>query len=301
MYLYNRLLVILNLNDQDRTTISYAAMISRMAQTEEMYFLHVTRNQDIPETLANEYPDLLPPVNEFARAKVKEIVGAYFDGNPECRKIYRTGEELFLTQVLNLIRKKKIDLVLTGHSVDPNLNGLLPLNIARMAPCEVLIVPEAAGSQIKSIMVPVDFSEISADAVGVAADLALDLQVQEISLLHVSRVPASYHKTQKTYEAFGKIMKMHAQKSYMEFIENCQLRSVKTSALFKLGPDLSRIVNMAVYERGIDLIVIGVRGATDDPATLVGSVAEQVIRTARIPLMVVKKRHRLEAFDPLQS
>ncbi|MDP4709869.1 MAG: universal stress protein, partial [Saprospiraceae bacterium] len=165
MHRYKQLLVVLNLDDQDRTTIKYAAMVSRIAQLEKVYFLYVAGALDIPEFLRKEYPDLLPPVNEFARVQVKKLVDEYFDGYPGSQKIYEIVEGLPLTEVLRLVRRKQIDLVLAGQSIEQQVNVMLPVKIARKAPCSVLIVPEAVGSQIKNILVPVDFSETSADAV----------------------------------------------------------------------------------------------------------------------------------------
>ena len=289
MHRYKHLLVVLNLDDQDRTTINYAAMVSRMAQSEKVCFLYVANDLDIPEFLREEYPDLLPPVNEFARAQMKELVAKYFDGHPGSQKIYEVVEGLPLTEVLRLTRRKQIDLVLAGQSIDQQVNVMLPVKIARKAPCSVLIVPEAVGSQIKNILVPVDFSEISADAVDVATALASDLEVPGISLLHVYRVPIGYYKTGKTYETFGEIMKKHAQKRYQEFIDNCDLRGVTATPLFRLGHDPSKTINKVVYDQGIDLVVIGARGRTNDAAALLGGVTERIIRSSRIPLMVVKK------------
>jgi len=290
MHRYKHLLVVLNLDDQDRTTIKYAAMISRMTQSEKVCFLYVANDLDIPEFLRKEYPDLLPPLNEFARAQVKELVAKYFDGHPGSQKIYEIVEGLPLTEVLRLTRRKQIDLVLAGQSIDQQINVMHPVKIARKAPCSVLIAPEVVGSEIKNILVPVDFSKISADAVDVATALASDLEVPGISLLNVYRVPVGYHKTGKTYEAFGEIMKKHAQKNYREFIDRCDLRGVTAAPIFRLGHDPSKTINKVVYELGIDLVVIGARGRSNDTAALLGSVPERVIRSARIPLMVVKKK-----------
>jgi nucleotide-binding universal stress UspA family protein len=300
MHRYKHLLVVLNLDDQDRTTIKYAAMVSRMAQSEEVYFLYVADDLDIPEFLRKDYPELLPPVNEFARAQVKELVGNYFDGHPGSRKIYEIVEGLPLTEVLRLTRRKQIDLVLTGQSIDQQVNVMLPVKVARKAPCSVLTVPEAAGSQIKNILVPVDFSEISVDVIDVATAVASDLEVPGISLLHVYRVPAGYYKTGKTYEVFGEILKKHPQNHYQELIDRCDLRGVTAAPLFRLHHDPAKMINKVVYEQGIDLVVIGARGRSNDAAALLGGVTEQVIRSARIPLMVVKKKgERLRLLDAL--
>jgi nucleotide-binding universal stress UspA family protein len=255
-----------------------------------VYFLYVAGDLDIPEFLRKEYPDLMPPVNEFARAQVKELVAKYFDGHPGSRKIYEIVEGLPLTEVLRLTRRKQIDLVLAGQSIEQQVNIMLPVKIARTAPCSVMIVPEAVGSQIKNILVPVDFSETSSHAVDVATALASALEVPGISLLHVYRVPDGCYKTGKTYEMFAEIMKKHAQKHYREFIDNCYLRGITAPHLFRLGHAPSMTINKVVYEQGIDLIVIGARGRSNDAAALLGSVTERVIRSARVPLMVVKKK-----------
>ena len=287
---YKRLLAVLGLEDLDRITIEFAATVSRMAQSEEVYFLYVITDPDIPEFLLKEYPDLSPPEDKPARAQMKELVAKYFDGHPGSRKVYEVVEGLPLTEVLRLTRKKQIDLVLTGQSINQQINDMLPVKVARKAPCSVLIVPEAVRSQIKNILVPVDFSEISADAVDVATALASALEVPGISLLHVYQVPAGYYKTGKTYEMIGEIMKKHARKNYRESIDHCDLRDITATPLFRLGHDPSKTINKVVYDQGIDLVVIGARGRTNDAAALLGSVTERIIRSSRIPLLVVKKK-----------
>ena len=47
MYRYKRLLVGISLNDQDGSSIRYAAMISRLAKSETITFLHVANTTEI--------------------------------------------------------------------------------------------------------------------------------------------------------------------------------------------------------------------------------------------------------------
>lgn len=55
MYRYKRLMVALNLSDRDIATLGYAAMVSRMAKSEKIYFVHVANNLDILESVRAEY------------------------------------------------------------------------------------------------------------------------------------------------------------------------------------------------------------------------------------------------------
>lgn len=51
MYRYKRLLVGLDLSDQDQSIIRYAALASRMARSEKIYFVHAIDNRDVPDGL----------------------------------------------------------------------------------------------------------------------------------------------------------------------------------------------------------------------------------------------------------
>jgi len=74
MYRYNRLLVGVSFVNQDGASIRYAGLISRLAKSEKITFLHVTSTVDIPEELSTEYPDLFKPVDEYARQEMEALV-----------------------------------------------------------------------------------------------------------------------------------------------------------------------------------------------------------------------------------
>ena len=67
MYRYKRLLVHLRMNERDATIIRYAGMISRLAQSEKVYFVHEMETLDIPEDLCCEFPELTAPLDETER------------------------------------------------------------------------------------------------------------------------------------------------------------------------------------------------------------------------------------------
>ena len=87
MYRYKRILVAVNLQEQDPATLRYAALISRMAKPQKIHFVHVAPEFDLPESFLREYPDLIPPVDELLQERVKEQVAKYFDGYEGAEKI----------------------------------------------------------------------------------------------------------------------------------------------------------------------------------------------------------------------
>jgi len=92
MYQYNHLLVGVSFVNQDGASIRYAGLISRLAKSEKLTFLHVVSTSDIPDDLRTEYPDLFQPVEEYARKEMEDLVDKYFDGNPETQIDYQVVE-----------------------------------------------------------------------------------------------------------------------------------------------------------------------------------------------------------------
>lgn len=291
MYRYRRLLVGLSLANQDGSSIRYAAMISRLAESEKITFLHVASTLDIPEELRAEYPDLIQPVDASVRQQMEKVVEKHFDGHPETRLEHEVVEGSPLLELLRRAKEDEIDLIVMRKRREPAASGTLFEKLARKAPCSVLFVPEGSKAWFTSILVPVDFSENSADAMEVAVAFALASKgIKEIHCLHAYSVPIGYYKTGKSYEEFGEIMKGHAEKNFQEFSKGIDLKGLSVNPLFRLENKPADGIEHAVKERENCLLIMGARGRRAAAGILLGSVAERLIKTTTVPLLAVKKK-----------
>jgi nucleotide-binding universal stress UspA family protein len=140
----------------------------------------------------------------------------------------------------------------------------------------------------KNILVPIDFSACSAQAMRVAASLSSD-HTAAVCLLHVSEpinytLPPSYHigvlpnpfDVLDDAEAWLADAKKDA--------EALGIRQVTTRHL--QGSPAAAIIEFA-YKNGFDLIVMGTHGSTGLRRMLLGSVTERVVRTASCPVLTV--------------
>jgi nucleotide-binding universal stress UspA family protein len=290
MYRYKRLLVGLSLANQDGTSISYAAMVSQLAKSEKVYFVHVARSFDIPEELAREYPDLIQPVDEATERAMRELVSKYFDGNPEAQIEYEVEEGSLLVELLRRAKQLQIDLIIMRKRRKPTTSGTLLEKIARKAPCSVLFVPERCQARFTNILVPIDFSENSADAMDVALAFASASGIKKIYCVHVYEVPIGYYKTGKSYEHFAKIMKGHAERQYRDFMDKIDLKGVSVIPAFELAKQERKGIEAAVREHQADLLIMGARGRKAGAGVLLGSVTEDLIRASNVPLLAAKKK-----------
>jgi nucleotide-binding universal stress UspA family protein len=291
MYQFKRLLVGISFAKQKGASIRYAAMISRLAKSEEVVFLHVASRVDVPDDLLKEYPDLFQPVDEYAREEMEKLVHEYFDGPRDTRITYKIVEGSPLVEFLREAKEGDIDLIVMRKRQEPTAKGTLFEKLARKAPCSVLFVPEGSKTWFTNILVPVDFSDNSFDAMETAVAIgSIASGINELYCLHVYSVPLGYYKTGKSYEQFAEIMKGHAEKNYQEFIQKVDLKGLAAVPIFKLEKKESRGIEEVIEERGISLVVLGARGRRAGAGVLLGSVTEYLIGSTTVPLMAVKKK-----------
>ncbi len=141
-------------------------------------------------------------------------------------------------------------------------------------------------THIKTILLALDFSEDSDDALVFTGDLARALGA-EIVLLYVDEVAAtvpgsSLAEEHRTWAA------RRLEKARTQLID----KDLPTRALLREGAPVSEILG-AADEVAAGLIVLGSHGRSAVSSILLGSVADRVLRRARIPALVVP--HAAEA------
>ena len=221
---------------------------------------------------------------------MEEIVSKHFDGYPDTQLEYVVAEGSPLIELLRRAKEYDIDLIVMRKRREPTASGTLFEKLARKAPCSVLFVPEGSKAWFTEILVPVDFSENSMDAMEVAVALALAAGLKEIHCLHVYSVPLGYYKTGKSHEEFAEIMKGHAEKNLQEFMKKVDLKGLTATPIFKLEKREHKGIKQVIKEHEIYLLVIGARGRRAGAGVMLGSVTEHLIRTTTIPLLAVKRK-----------
>ena len=150
-------------------------------------------------------------------------------------------------------------------------------------------------SEIKRLLVPTDFSATSDRAVSYAIEMAARLGTS-VHLMHVvgERSDASLYPD-------GHFIELATLRHRM--IEDAETQLAGLAARFvgagvvvtthvMFGNPASSVVQQALL-RGMDLIIIGTHGRSGVAHLLLGSVAEQVARTAPCPVLMVRDTARV--------
>lgn len=144
---------------------------------------------------------------------------------------------------------------------------------------------------LKKILCPVDFSDLSLNALSIAVDLASKFQ-SELHLLHVFE---GYDEISLNPETALTPMPQWLTKLRQVCQEKlAELPSADLAARCPVivradreGPAIHEILDYAAYQK-IDLIVLATHGRTGLKHLLMGSVAENVVRSAKCPVLTVR-------------
>jgi nucleotide-binding universal stress UspA family protein len=140
----------------------------------------------------------------------------------------------------------------------------------------------------KKICCPIDFSEPSALALRVAADLC-GVFGAELTLFHSYQLPG-YTLPEGSVVASPKMLQELADQAEAHLVEwkaMAEGMGAKDVKIAKgVGEPAVEVVEFA-REGGFDLLVVGSHGRTGLRHALLGSTAERVVRRARCPVLTV--------------
>jgi len=142
--------------------------------------------------------------------------------------------------------------------------------------------------QSAEILVPIDFSPCSANALRVALGMAAP--DGDVTLLHVIDEQFIHDAEAAglgTAEEITSRLRTRTEASFVSLLEGIETGSVDIDRMTVIGVPFIEILKIA---RDLDLpmIVMGVKGRSTPPEeVLFGSTAEKVLRGARVPVLVV--------------
>jgi nucleotide-binding universal stress UspA family protein len=143
---------------------------------------------------------------------------------------------------------------------------------------------------VRSILVPIDFSPNAASVLEWAAHLAEEHECPLV-LLHAYHLPVDFQQLEGAYlpPDFWTQVKNDAAANLEKHADALRGRGLQVETVLREGYPAS-VIEEEARDRHVDLIVIGTRGHTGLKHLLLGSVAERVVQKAACAVLTVKAR-----------
>lgn len=197
--------------------------------------------------------------------------------------------------IVNYADQNDMELVVMGThghgAIKRLLLGSTAEKVVRLAPCSVLTVhpdTDVTNYQPRRLLVPVDFSEHSADLLQYATHLASD-EGASLDVMHVvppQTVPTVYFAMEPMPVPYAEIRE-RAEEHLRVMVRDIVGDSVPSRTLVTLGDPVTEITERA-REEGYDLLLVATHGYSGIKRAFLGSVAERIVRTAACPVLVVR-------------
>lgn len=144
---------------------------------------------------------------------------------------------------------------------------------------------------MKTIIVPVDFSEYSEYALNAAAILAREhnAEILVLHMLELYSVHAYGEETKKDQFEKDLFYTKLAEKKFDEFLKKDYLEGITITPIIRSFKVFKELGEVAVAKNA-DLIVMGSKGSSGLSEFFIGSNTEKVVRHSDIPVLVIKNR-----------
>ncbi|WP_299765140.1 universal stress protein [uncultured Dokdonia sp.] len=142
---------------------------------------------------------------------------------------------------------------------------------------------------MKHILIPVDFSVFSENALLMASHIARQ-QNATLHIIHMIGVMGAILDREEDKTSQEVIYKMEAaQKELSTFVDKEYLKDLEYNTTITKAIDFEQLHTL-IKDVTIDLIIMGSKGASGIKELFIGSNTEKVIRHSTIPVMVIKEK-----------
>lgn len=299
---YNTWMVALDFTSMDDTLLAYTKFLSEALKPNMIYFSHVNRGLVMPDSVHIHMTDLKRPDRGELQEKLEAKVAEYFENGIETDCMVFDGKPKF--ELWRDTYAFDVDLFIAGSKKKHKGRGIIPKKFVRKSFCSVLFVPEDFPGKVKSILVPVDFSESSKQVLEKAIVLAESVENCEITCLHVFESPYSWDFVTLPFKEYIKLFKDEASKNYNEFMEGVDDKGVEIKGRLVLRelPHIADHIKEIAEDENTDLIMMSAGGKSRFSAIVLGSETEKLVQVEKdFPVMILKEKSETVKYWDLVS
>ncbi|MBX3273192.1 MAG: universal stress protein [Sandaracinaceae bacterium] len=278
-----RILCPTDLSSSSDRALAYAVGLARTRPGTRITLLHV---DDLPSYGLPEGTVREEPLRAAWRSRLDALAARFADVpiEPEIAR-GAPAEEI-------LARAASADLVVMStrgrHALARAVLGAVAHKVVRGSPVPVLALdPEAPARPVRKVLCMLDLSPASEEALEEAVRWA-ERAGAELHVLHAFQLPV--YTLLEGGHFFEPDLPSRVQALRAEALRAVLARRAPgvDAKLHVLEGAPIEALSQLVADEAIDLVVVGTHGRSGVQRLVLGSVAEQLLRTARVPLLVVR-------------
>lgn len=296
MKLYKRIMMALEMNDVDQSMIQFAHLLTDHYKPDYLYAVHLVPSLDEyhVDFIQQHWVEFLEKrmsLDEVIGSELKEKVDKYFKKDKFLDISCEVLEGDPFKQLLHRADIKNIDLLIVSSDSAEKGVGVPTKEVVRQFNGSVLVIPEKTNDQMNKIVVPIDFSDSSANALKEALDWRQSDRT-EIKAVHVADYnPWGIAHFVKTELDFKDHIAQNVKVTWDAFCEKNQINgdNIGFEMIERNGGRVSQSIKNYTEDENADLLIMGAKGHSRLELTLFGSTTEKVLQYEKsVPVLVMK-------------
>ena len=151
--------------------------------------------------------------------------------------------------------------------------------------------------QIQRILCPVDFYPASERAADYAVALAKDYEARLTFLHIVAPILPKTYRVRADVKNLVEALREESQRRLQQLGKKAESAKVPVDYVVRTG-DIEKGIQKVVRSAKIDFVVMGTHGRRGVERWVLGSVAEQLLRNIKVPLLTIGRTRKPEAAPP---
>ena len=295
MYKFKKILVCLDYTEMDYYLIDYARFIVKTFKAEKLTFIHVMEAYNIPEELTDSLEDPGVDLKDLIREELKDRVDSGISGKDGVKPELVVEEGLTTEKILQYSRKDKTDLCILGKKAGYSGKGGVARKMVGLLPCSVLVVSETSRTELKKLLVRMDFSDMAGASLLMARSIS-EYSGASIECHHVYKLPLNYFprnnpdNVKRMKSQLGRFVK----REYEKFIKKLKIDDPpQISYSMEIHTDESQLLYHHAIKNNVDLILTGTKIKSPLANLILDSTSEKLVGAEKnIPVMVVKDKNK---------
>ncbi|MFN3505412.1 MAG: universal stress protein [Caldimicrobium sp.] len=288
MSIYERILVGLDGSEESFNAFKNALSLGKQikAEVSALYVLPISSEVSSALSLFLGMKDLLKKGGEKV---VKEAKSIAEEEGISVKLIVEEGDPP--SKIVDIIYANNINLLVIGKSgkggFEKALLGSTASRVIGTSPVDVLVIPKNSKLNFKKILVPVDGSKYSEEAVERAIDFASYFK-SSVILLSVVEIPIEFYETSTEISKILEHIKLEMEEFFRKMKMKFKEKILEVKSILLEGVIEEKILEKAKEEE-VDIIIMGSHGKTGLKRLLMGSTTEKVLNLCNKPVLVVKR------------
>lgn len=297
-YAINQAIVALELGAGDKIVLDYLDFLTAEVPIGSVYFVHVLPKFDLFNALYEREQESLVSNYELNRevvSRMEEKIRRRATAKAAVKVSFDVREGNPLEELAQDAADLKSDLVVIGQRTGRETHGILARNLIRKIDSNTLVVPEKARQRLHKILVPIDFSAYSVEALRTALALRRRwVKPVQIVCLNVYDMPnTSLYHMHQSREELKEVVEEDRHAAFRSFLANYadgEESDIATALVERAEPGTASYIMDYAREHDIDLVVMGAKGHSKVELLLLGSVTEKFLSVNdQVPTLVVKQ------------